>query len=135
MLSLSAIVLLAGCGDQNVVDSDIDDTMGDNVVVTDENDQDFEEEALNPQHPEWVSTSLTLEDLERIEDTMPPLSYNYETYDMKAETEIDSGSFTATEEDKSLSIPEYKTMISREVISSGIEDDMIYTLTDITLED
>ena len=136
MLSLSAIILLAGCGDQNIVDPNIDDTMGDNIVVTDENDQNSEDEVLNPVHPEWVATSLNLEDLERIEQSMPPLSYSYQTYDMQAETEVDSGIFTAAEWDNSgLSIPEYENMTSREVTSSGIEDDMIYTLADITLND
>jgi hypothetical protein len=34
-----------------------------------------------------------------------------------------------------LLIPEHATMASREVLSSGIEDGMIYTITQVTLQD
>jgi hypothetical protein len=34
-----------------------------------------------------------------------------------------------------LLIPDHATMASREVLSSGIEDGMIYTLTKVTLQD
>ena len=134
MLSLSAIILLAGCGNKDVVNPDATDT--ENWVIEAGDNQGSSENAVNPEHPEWVATSLTLGDLERIEQSMPPLSYSYQTYDMQAETEVDSGIFTAAEWDNSgLSIPEYENMTSREVTSSGIEDDMIYTLADITLND
>ena len=139
MLSLSAIVLLAGCGDKEVGNPSIEDT-GDDIVVANENSENLEnpeisEEVVDSNHPEWVATSLTLEDLERIEQSMPPLSYSYQTYDMQAETEVDSWVFTASEWDNTLYIPEYENMVNREVTSSGIEDDMIYTMSRITLQD
>ena len=45
------------------------------------------------------------------------------------------GDNVAEGEEPVFMIPEYATMANREVISSGIEDDMIYTLTKITLQD
>ena len=133
MLSLSAIVLLAGCGNKDVVNPDATDT--ENWVIEAGDNQGSSEDAINPEHPEWVATSLSVSDLERIEETMPPLSYSYETYDMQANSVVNSGTFTAEWDEKALSISEYETMVNREVISSGIEDDMIYTLTNVTLED
>lgn len=130
MLTLSAFVVLAGCDNQNVENTDVENTET-GVAVVNETNEDVEAE-----NPEWVAKALTLEDLERIEETLPPLSYNYETYDMQAGEISDSGTYTAPEgEDNKLYIPEYDHMVSREVTSSGIEDDMIYTLTNITLDD
>ena len=130
MLSLSAIIFLAGCGEQKIENPDIDNAEG-SIVAADENYQ--ENEDVNADHSEWVATSLSVEDLERIEETIPPISYDYETYDMMKGEIINSGK-SEWESDK-LFIPEYENMVSREVTSSGIEDDMIYTLTNITLED
>lgn len=137
MLSLSAIVLLAGCNDQKVENSDIDNTWDDTIVTNDnigsDEENEFTESYTESSHSDWVATSLSLEDLERIEESMPPISYDYESYDMQKEETVDSG--TKENEEWRLYIPEYETMVSREIVSSGIEDDMIYTLVNITLED
>lgn len=128
MLGLASIVLLAGCGGEKVDNTDVENPEVDAVVS--------EENAGEVDHPEWVATSLTVEDLERIEETMPPLSYVYETYDMQAQAMVNSGSYNVAEgEEPVFMIPEYATMANREVTSSGIEDDMIYTMTKITLQD
>jgi len=128
VLGLSAI-LLAGCGQTEPVDES-NQPLDQDEIAANANDQ------TENNHPEWVKTSLTVEDLEQIEQTLPPLSYVYETYDMQAQTIANSGSYEVAEwETPVFSIPEYETMVSREVTNSWIEDDMIYTLTDITLED
>ena len=117
MLWLIAIVLLAGCWNKNPEN-------------TETNNQDS-----SISHTYWT-TSLTNEDLEHIEETLPPLSYDYETWDSEAQAIIDSGKYEAKKwEDNKLTIPEYENMVNREVMSSSIEDDMIYTITKITLED
>lgn len=128
MLGLASVVLLAGCGWEKVDNTDVEN-LDVNVSANEENGNDAA-------HPEWVATSLTVSDLERIEETMPPLSYAYETYDMQAQSIVNSGKYEVNEwEDPVFSIPEYEHMVSREVTNSWIEDDMIYTLTDITLDD
>lgn len=134
MLGLASIVLLAGCGGQNVEDTDAKHSKTDVIVTEDTTEVSAEE--LAKMHPEWVATSLTLDDLKHIEETLPPLSYYYETYDMDSQSIVNSGSYKVAEwEDPVFIIPEYATMADREVISSGIEDDMIYTMTKLTLQD
>ena len=126
MLGFMLVATLAGCG-QKEVSEEPTETLEPAVV---------EEETVNQDHPEWVKTSLTLEDLEKIEESMPPLSYEYQTYDMQAESVVDTGSYEVAEwEEAKFFIPEYETMVSREVVSSAIEDDMIYTTVKMTLED
>jgi len=124
MLGLSLIVLLAGCGDQKVENSDIDNPEPDAVVS---------EETVGS---EWAITSFTVEDLEDLENGVLPISYSYETYDMQKWEIVDSGSRTISEwEQNGFFVPEFDKMVSREVISSGIEDDMIYTISRMTLDD
>ena len=137
MLCLIATVLLAGCGNKNVENPDAKEseniTVDNNEEIVTENENDVEE---TPVIPEWTITSLTEEDLIHIEQTLPPLSYEYETWDWEVESIVNSGRFNATEGgNNTLSIPEYTKMTKREVISSWIEDDMIYTMTKITLQD
>lgn len=122
MLYLSVIVLLAGCGHNEPIENP-DQIPDQDGIITD---------AVEQNHPEWVATSLTVEDLERIEETLPPISYDYETYDMSKQEIVNSG--TTENNWETLYIPEYETMVNREVTNSWIEDDMIYTLTNITLE-
>ena len=104
--------------------------LNDNFIINDNNQKD-EDKIFNEK-----GNSLTLEDLEKIEESMPPLSYEYQTYDMQSESVVDTGSYEVAEwEEAKFFIPEYETMVSREVVSSAIEDDMIYTTVKMTLED
>ena len=129
MLSLATLICLAGCGQQNVENSDMVDQ--ESEVVANEDVVEVETDRSS-----WVATSLTIEDLERIEESMAPMSYSYSTYNMTDGSIIDSWNVTAQEgEDNKFSIPEYENMVNREIVSSGIEDDMIYTLANVTLED
>lgn len=126
MLGILTVAMLAGCGQKEVVEEPTEN-LDQNVV---------EEETTQQDHPEWVKTSLTLEDLEKIEETLPFLSYDYETYDMQAQAMVSTGSYEVAEwEEPRFIIPEYATMASREVTSSWIEDDMIYTVVKMTLQD
>lgn len=145
MLWLASIVLLAGCWQQKVENFGSENT-GDDVktqessIDAQESDAtltgEVDEEGLAQDHSDWVATSLAVEDLNRIEETLPPIRYTYETYDMTAQSIVNSGSYKLADgEEPVFMIPEYATMANREVISSGIEDDMIYTLTKITLQD
>ena len=89
-------------------------------------------------YPEtYVKTSLTNEDIDHIEEIMPPLSFDFETWNMDDETMVESGHYDYPEDVENwyVFIPEHATMASREVKSSGIQDGMIYTDTDVTLQD
>lgn len=126
MLGFMLVITLTGCG-QKEVSEEPTEVLEPTVA---------EEETVNQDHPEWVKTSLTLEDLERIEDSMPPLSYEYQTYDMQTQSVVETGNYEVAEwEEPRFIIPEYATMASREVTSSWIEDDMIYTVVKMTLQD
>lgn len=86
--------------------------------------------------PEWAKTSLTNEELEEIEETHFPKSYFFSTYNMKENLIGEEGTVVYAEDiSHTLLIPEHATMASREVLSSGIEDGMIYTITQVTLQD
>ena len=76
-------------------------------------------------------TSLTIEAL----DNAPfPVSYTYETSDESGV--IDSGEYEYPEDiDHSLLIPTHATMIDREIIDSSIQDGMVYTDVNATLQD
>jgi hypothetical protein len=81
------------------------------------------------------SVSMTSEQLDEVIDNNFPASYTYTVYNFDTE-ESDSGAYTYPEDlSHTLLIPEHATMASREVVSSGIEDGMIYTDTEVTLQD
>lgn len=85
-----------------------------------------------------MKTSLTLTDMDEIDLALFPVSYTYEAYGLSGEIMemINSGEYVYPEDiDHSLLIPEHATMVHRDIVSSSIEDGMIYTLTDVTLQD
>lgn len=139
MLWLASIVLLAWCGDNAIENVDTDnqwDITAGNNIVSEDVDAVVDNEDLSQSHPEWVATSLTIEDLKHIEENLPPLSYKYQTFDMDAGAVVNEGSYELAEgAEPVFMIPEYATMADREVISSWIQDDMIYTLVKMTLQD
>jgi len=94
-----------------------------------------EDENIDTVLPEWAKTSLTNEELEEVIDTHFPKWFTYSVYN--TETEASSEwEYTYPEDlDHSLLLPIHATMASREVLSSWIEDGMIYTLTNVTLQD
>jgi len=138
MLCLIATVLLTGCGNKNIENPDINKFESNNITVDNneiatENENDVTETPIDPQR---AKTSLTEEDLNNIEQTLAPIAYEYETWDSEAESIVNSWHFNTTEGgSNSLFIPEYTTMTNREIVSSWIDDGMIYTMTKITLQD
>ena len=92
-------------------------------------------ESLDVFLPEWAKTSLNNEELDELAETHFPASYTYTVYNTETE-QSDSGEYTYPEDlSHTLLLPEHATMASREVVSSGIEDWMIYTDTKVTLQD
>lgn len=78
---------------------------------------------------------LTIEDLDKIDEENFPKWYTYSEYNSADESK-DEWSYTYPEDiSHTLLLPIHATMASREIISSGIEDGMIYTLTKATLQD
>ena len=94
-----------------------------------------EDENIDTVLPEWAKTSLTNEELEEVIDTHFPKWFTYSVYN--TETEASSEwEYTYPEDlDHSLLLPIHATMASREILSSAIEDGMIYTNTKVTLQD
>lgn len=95
-----------------------------------------DDEFYSNYYGDYVRKSLTNEDLDRIEEILPPISYDYEIWDMSTETLLEQGSYTYPEDVEKgyVFIPEHANMVSREIKSSWIEDGMIYTLADVTLQ-
>jgi len=83
-----------------------------------------------------VKTSLTLEELENIQEINFPKSYAFSVYNIDENKLEDKWEYTyPADVSHTLLIPEHATMVSREVISSWIEDWMIYTMTKVELQD
>ncbi len=80
--------------------------------------------------------ALTIEDLDLIDEKAFPTSYTYTTYNFSTEERTGPEEYVYPEDiSHTLLIPEHATMASREVISSGIQDGMIYVETKATLQD
>ena len=85
--------------------------------------------------PDGTESSLTDKELDKIIDENFPISYTYTEYNLET-SEIDSWEYIYPEDlSHTLLIPEHATMASREVVSSAIEDGMIYTNTEVKLQD
>ena len=86
--------------------------------------------------PEWAKTSLTTEELDEIAETNFPKWYTYSSFNMDKNIAGDNWEYTYPEDlSHTLLIPEHATMASRRVLSSGVEDGMIKTDTEVTLQD
>lgn len=137
MLGLVMATFLAACQDQPVDNPDVD-----NNVVIDANevdnwwDADNGEDVDNGEEAQAKKTSLTIEELDDIDASLFPTSYTYETYNWDENGTSESGEYVYPEDiDHSLLIPVHATMASREITSSSIEDGMIYTVANVTLQD
>ena len=95
-----------------------------------------EDESVDVELPEWAKTSLTSEELDKIAETNFPKGYTYSTFNMDENLVKDEWTYTYPEDlSHTLLLPIHATMASREIVSSGIEDGMIYTLAKVTLQD
>lgn len=84
----------------------------------------------------YAKTSLTAEDLNEIDSVLFPAGYNYQVYDSQTWDPKDQWEYVYPEDiDHSLLLPIHATMANREIVSSWIEDGMIYTLTNVELQD
>ena len=80
--------------------------------------------------------ALTVEDLDEIDNALFPVSYSYEVYSMESDDVKDAWQSTYPEGwDHKLLLPIHSEMESREVVSSGIQDGMIYTSVNLLLKD
>ena len=161
MLGLMTVVFLAACEKQpsNV------DVRDNSDVVVDVNWEDGRENVDNPEvenvdnwedsgenvdNPEvenvdnwevestevYAKTSLTNDDLNEIDSVLFPLWYNYQVYDSQTWDPKDQWEYVYPEDiDHSLLLPIHATMANREIVSSAIEDGMIYTLANVELQD
>ena len=96
----------------------------------------FDAEDIGYELPEWAKTTLTDYELEEAIDTHFPKGYSYMTHNLETEeTLVEENYFYPEWISHSLLIPEHATMASRNVINSSIQDGMIYTETEVTLQD
>ena len=93
------------------------------------------DENIDTELPEGAKTSLTNEELEEVIDTHFPKGYAFSTYNSETSATSDGASTYPEDISHTLLLPEHATMASREVIASGIEDGMVYTLTKVFLQD
>ena len=84
----------------------------------------------------YGKTALTLEDLNNLENLAFPTSYSYETYNLADWSIIAADEYTyPTDGSSKWLLPIHESMVSREITSSSMEDWMIYTKADLTLND
>ena len=80
--------------------------------------------------------TLTNEDLDAIDEKNFPTSYTFTTYNAATEESTGPEEYVYPEDiSHTLLIPIHATMANREIISSGIQDGMIYVDTKVTLQD
>ena len=84
---------------------------------------------------EWAATSLDLEGLINIMENNFPKAYTFTKYNMATNESEGEGTHVYTLDELGFLTPEYSNIVDREVTSSGIEDDMIYTMVKATLDD
>ena len=122
------------CGNQeNVVYEEENNNVEEENVVYEEENNNVEE---NSEPASDMRTSLSLEDLEEIDRVLFPKSYTYESYVWTDESQSSNGEYYYPEDvDHSLLLPVHAAMANREIVSSSIEDGMIYTMANVTLHD
>ena len=81
-----------------------------------------------------AKTSLELGELIKIIEDNFPKAYDYTITNIST-NETETGTHVYTVDELGFLTPEYSNIVEREVISSGIEDDMIYTDVKATLDD
>lgn len=82
-----------------------------------------------------LKTSLDLGELIWLIETHFPKSYEYSTFNTSDNLIGEEGKHIYNRMEFGYLTPEYSDITDREVVSSGIEDDMIYTLVDVKFED
>ena len=93
---------------------------------------DMEENPEDSNEP--AVTSLSLEELMNIMENNFPKAYDYSITNIST-NENKKWTHVYTSDELGFLTPEYSNIVDREITSSGIEDDMIYTLVKATLDD
>ena len=93
---------------------------------------DMEENPENSNEP--AVTSLELGELVNIMENNFPKAYTFTKYNMATNENEGKGTHVYTLDELGFLTPEYSNIVDREVTSSGIEDDMIYTMVKATLD-
>lgn len=109
---LMTVVLLSGCGNKEV------ETPNENVPV----DNSYE------------NVSLTLDELDSLEESLFPVAYTYTTYQKEDWSISDSWEYTYLPDDKYL-IPIEEELASRELSTSEVKNGMVYSMVDAKLAD
>ena len=78
---------------------------------------------------------MDLEGLINIMENNFPKAYTFTKYNMATNKSEGEGTHVYTLDELGFLTPEYSNIVDREVTSSGIEDDMIYTMVKATLDD
>jgi hypothetical protein len=84
---------------------------------------------------EASTTSLDLGGLISITENNFPKSYTFTKYNMATNESEGEGRHVYNRVELGFLTPDYSNIVDREVLSSGIEDDMIYTEVKATLDD
>ena len=85
--------------------------------------------------PEWTKTSLDLGELVGLIETHFPKSYTFTKYNMTTDASEGEGRHVYNRMELGYLTPGYPNIVDREVLSSGIEDGMVYTIVKATLDD
>ena len=109
---LMSAVLLSACGNKDVVDN-----WGDGKALDDLQGR----------------VSLTMEELDTLQDKLFPVSYEYTTYLKEDGSISDTWKYVYIPEDEYL-LPIEKYIVSKEVSSSEIQNGLIYSMVDATLD-
>ena len=110
VFGLMAVVLLSACGNKEVVDNwvkSLDDLQG--------------------------SVSFTMDELNTLEKNLFPVSYAYTTYKNEDWSISDDWEYIYLPEDEHL-LPIDKFVVNKEISSSEINNDKIYSMVDVTLD-
>ena len=148
MLGLMAVACLAACEKNQPVDNNPVD-LGEGVVYVNENPENNEVEnntvennvVENNETDNNViedngivyKTSLTLDEIKEIDAKSFPRWYSYEKYGWEAWEPEDAWEYVYGPWDGLL--PVYERRVNEQIISSSLEDGMLYTMVALTLDD
>ena len=131
MLGLMCVAFLSACNKPTVNNPEVNVNNPESNTNVEDNTEVNDIQVENTET--HLKTSLSNEDLDELEQILLPISYVYEKYTWTSEWAIDNGEYTYNEWDTLL--PSLGTITNREIQSSNLQDDMIYTDTLVTLED
>ena len=131
VLCLITTILLCACGTKDKTENVLDsaDNTASNITTNGQDNTD-------PLADLREKTSLTIEDLDRIDQYRFPVSYTYTTYNWNdPNATVETKEYIYPENvDHKLLLPIHENMASREMINSVMDHGTINTTVDIILE-